>query len=87
MSPVCAVTRSMSVLPSVDVSKADSGEGKDAEFALMWPTDLVSVSRAEYVKDQNDDLLIKELFDQAVPSRNVGNKSGGYFLQIFFLIC
>ena len=44
MSPVCAVTRSMSVLPSVDVSKADSGEGKDAEFALMWPTDLVCFS-------------------------------------------
>ena len=59
MSPVCAVTRSMSVLPSVDVSKADSGEGKDAEFALMWPSDLASVSRVEFVKDQNDDLSLK----------------------------
>ena len=59
VSPVCAVTHSMSVLPSVDVSKADAGKGKDAEFALMWPSDLASVSRVEFVKDQNDDLSLK----------------------------
>ena len=47
------------MLPSVDVSKADSGKGKDAEFTLMWPTDLVSVSHAAFVKDKNDDLSIK----------------------------
>ena len=81
VSPVCAVTRSMSVMPNVNRSKAESGKGNDDKFAFLWPTDLVSVSQAEFVRDQKEDLSLKELFEQAGHGINGGNNSGGYFLH------
>lgn len=76
--PACAVTRAMSHEVSVTEQKSVS---VTKSFDSSLPEHLLSVSRDDFVKEQQDDPSLKELFDRVLPADGIESSAQGYSLQ------
>lgn len=81
VSSACAVTRSMNAQLSKDVVPNVSSAKGNIVCPLSLPVDLLSVSQADLVTEQQADPSLKALLEHAVTSPEAGKNCPGYFFN------